>query len=106
MIRTDDQYASFPFVSNNAVVNIDITLDNSTQVEVICQGLEGHGQLQWILPDTRSGVETSSVGPRQLLLTIFEIVQFPDPVVEFRCESVESGASTSFYFSKSELHVI
>ena len=107
MIRAVNEYENIPFVSNNAVVNRDLTFgDISAQAEIICQGLEGHGQLQWILPDGGSGLSTSSVGPRQQLLTISSEIEFPSPKTEFRCESMESGASASFYFSTCELQVI
>ena len=102
MIRAVDQYANIPFVSNNAVVN---NVQFFSRTEVICQGLEGHGQLQWILPDSGPGLSTSSVGPRQQLLTISHEIEFPNKT-EFRCESMESGASASFYYSTCELQVI
>ena len=107
MIRAVDQYTSFPFVSNNAVVNMDITENNPfTRVEVICQGSQGHGLVQWRFPEEIFGLETSSAGPRQMLLTVLSEVEFPDLAIELECFSEESGASTSFYYAFSELHVI
>ena len=107
MIRAVDQYANIPFVLENAVVNRDLTpSDFPTQAVVICQGLERHGQLQWILPDIGFGFNTVSVGPRQELLTIPSEIEFFGSKIEFRCESMESGASASFYYSTGELQVL
>ena len=107
MIRPVDEYISFPFVSNNAVVNTDIPEKTSnTRIEFICQGSQGHGLVQWRLPAEIFGLESSTAGPRQMLLTVSGEIEIPDLAIEFECFSEESGANTSFYYAPSELHVI
>lgn len=115
LIRQSKPFTSFPFVSNYAVVNTHLSSIPGFQVSVTCQGLEGNGLLQWILSDPElsgpippeAGLVTST-GPRQLQLdindTFISINSLGRPLVEFKCESMESGASVSFYLSDCELH--